>query len=211
MAEETKKKVVAKKAAKKVTKKATKKVAKKVAKKATKKIAKKVSKKITKKTSKKTAKKTPRKTSTASQSSFSNAADKIQQQFTKLNSDKAEEMARQIWLAGLGVYGRAFEELQEVYEKTNHNREDFFSNLVDRGELIHNDVENLVSQSKESFENRLSSIKDRVEDAVSTSKDRFGDAKDRMEDVYTSSPFSKRLTQIADKLDELSSKLEKKK
>ncbi|MGV6807100.1 MAG: hypothetical protein ACWA5K_04265, partial [bacterium] len=33
------------------------------------------------------------------------------------NKDKAEELARKIWLAGLGAYGYSYDRLQEGYDK----------------------------------------------------------------------------------------------
>lgn len=47
--------------------------------------------------------------------------------------DTAEEVARKIWLAGLGAYGKSFEEVQSQYEKLNGETTRLFEELVSKG------------------------------------------------------------------------------
>ena len=58
-------------------------------------------------------------------------------------TEKAQENARNVFLAGLGVYGRVFEEAQSQFEdaqaRMKENRvkaEDLFNDLVKRGEKV---------------------------------------------------------------------------
>jgi len=57
--------------------------------------------------------------------------------------NEAEEMARKIWLAGLGAYGKSVEEAQGRYEKLSEEANKMFDELVTKGET--NDVENRVA------------------------------------------------------------------
>jgi poly(hydroxyalkanoate) granule-associated protein len=47
--------------------------------------------------------------------------------------ETAEEIARKIWLAGLGAYGKSFEEIQSQYEKINGETSRLFEELVSKG------------------------------------------------------------------------------
>ena len=60
---------------------------------------------------------------------------------TKLDSIKgkvneAEEFARKIWLAGLGAYGKSFDEAQGRYEKMSVEASKMFDDLVVKGSKI---------------------------------------------------------------------------
>ena len=58
--------------------------------------------------------------------------------------ETAEEVARKIWLAGLGAYGKSFEEIQSQYEKLNSETTRLFEELVSKGQK-------LEAQTKEKF------------------------------------------------------------
>ncbi|MBM7421964.1 phasin family protein [Spongiibacter marinus] len=51
-------------------------------------------------------------------------------------SSQASELAKSIWLAGLGAYGRAYDEAQEVYEKASKDSPRLFKELVDKGNKL---------------------------------------------------------------------------
>lgn len=51
------------------------------------------------------------------------------------------DMARKIWLAGIGAYGRAFSEAQESLAKVSGDTTKLFEDLVERGEEIEDTVE----------------------------------------------------------------------
>ena len=50
--------------------------------------------------------------------------------------NEAEEMARKIWLAGLGAYGKSVEEAQGRYEKLSEEANKMFDELVTKGEKL---------------------------------------------------------------------------
>ncbi|CAA0103504.1 Uncharacterised protein [Zhongshania aliphaticivorans] len=48
-------------------------------------------------------------------------------------TNQASELAKSIWLAGLGAYGRAYDEAQDRYEKASKETPRLFTDLVDKG------------------------------------------------------------------------------
>ena len=54
--------------------------------------------------------------------------------------ETAEEVARKIWLAGLGAYGKSFEEVKRQYEKLNGETSRLFEELVSKGEKLEADT-----------------------------------------------------------------------
>ena len=86
------------------------------------------------------AKKAPAKKATARKAAPKAAARKVAQPDF---AAKAQENARNVFLAGLGFYGLAFEEAQSQYEdaqvrmkQRRAKAEDFFNKLVKRGEKV---------------------------------------------------------------------------
>jgi len=74
--------------------------------------------------------------------------------------ETAEEAARKIWLAGLGAYGKSFEEMQNQYEKLNNETSRLFEELVSKGEKLEADT-------KKKFK-KNTAIEKRVEDMRKT-------------------------------------------
>ena len=70
--------------------------------------------------------------------------------------ETAEEAARKIWLAGLGAYGKSFEEVQTQYEKMNDETSRLFEELVSKGEKLEADTKKKLKKT--------TSIEKRVED-----------------------------------------------
>lgn len=125
----------------------------------------------------------------------------LQANLSGLSGDKAEAMAKNIWLAGLGAYSRAYEELSERYEDVQDRYEEInaegqkaFSVLVQRGKSLQSEVDQAVSKGRDSLE-------DRVEDF----RNRFGGGLSSFVDI------PERLREAAEKIEEISSKLQKKK
>jgi poly(hydroxyalkanoate) granule-associated protein len=57
------------------------------------------------------------------------------------------DMARKIWLAGVGAYGRVHAETQEAMEKLSHSAADTFEQLVVKGEEIEERVRKSLAKS----------------------------------------------------------------
>ena len=214
------KKKVGKKVAKKVAKKTTAKkpvakkaVAKKPVKKVTKKVAKKVTSKktVTKKAAKKTTKKATKssaqakKATAANKNNIENRIDQLQSAFKEnlkgLNTDKAEELAKNVWLAGLGAYSRTFNEIaerrddiQDRVDAINSEGQKVFEDLVVRGQELQEDAEKVLEQGRETLEGRVEEFKQRFGGGLSSFVDIPG-----------------RLREAAEKIEEISDKLQKKK
>ena len=66
---------------------------------------------------------------------------------------KAQENARNVFLAGLGFYGKAFEEAQSQFEEAQsrmkqrrEKAEDLFNELVKRGEKVESDAKKRIKE-----------------------------------------------------------------
>ncbi len=222
----TEAKKVTKKVAKKAAKKVTKKTATKAAKKATKKVAKKVAKKTAtvKKAAKKATKKAAKKATSTVKSSqrkvteaaktlegessaVENRIEQLQAIFKEnlenLNEqgEKAEALAKNIWLAGLGAYSKAYEEMSDRYddvqervEEINDEGQKVFADLVRRGQDIQTDIEGQVNKGRHSLEERLEEF-----------RTRFGGGMSSIVDI------PERLREAAEKVEEIGKKLRGKK
>ncbi|MFT7527441.1 MAG: hypothetical protein ACI9LY_002597 [Arenicella sp.] len=199
------KKAAAAPAKKAVAKKATKKVATKPAAKVVKKAAKKVTKKAAKKPA---AKKVTANKATASKSAKTVAENKLEQlqnllqeNLSGLNTDKAEAVAKSIWLAGLGAYSRSLNEfserrgeIQSRVVTINTEGQKVFEDLVERGQAMQGDAEKAMQQGRETIEERVEEF-----------KERFGGGLSSFVDIPT------RLREAAEKIEEISDRFGKKK
>lgn len=86
----------------------------------------------------------------------------------KERAEKATELAKNIWLAGLGAYGKAVDEAQGQYEKASEkvsqesNR--LFDELVEKGKKLEGDTQAKFAELKEkssaTLEERLAQVKE---------------------------------------------------
>lgn len=63
-------------------------------------------------------------------------------------SDKASEIARNIWLAGVGAYGRAVDEAQDRMEKAGMETPKLFRDLVKAGAALEDEARKGLSSSR---------------------------------------------------------------
>jgi uncharacterized membrane protein YccC len=82
---------------------------------------------------------------------------------------RSGDMARKIWLAGVGAYGRAFSEAQESLAKVTDDTSRMFDDLVARGEEIEDTVEEhgralakRVNAPARSFDERIRKMRARL-------------------------------------------------
>lgn len=79
-------------------------------------------------------------------------------------SDKASEIAKNIWLAGLGAYGKAFDEAQDRLDKASKEPPRLFKDLVKKGEELEEDVRDSLSTirktSASSVEERIKKVRE---------------------------------------------------
>ena len=152
------KKTAAKPAAKKVA-------AKPAAKKAT---AVKSKAKVTAKKAAKSVKASSKQAANNVEQRIAQVQELLQENLGGLSGDKAEQMARNVWLAGLGVYSRTFEEIsdrydnvQDRYEDINAEGQKMIDELVERGQAMQGDFEQAVTKGKTSLEGRVEELKER--------------------------------------------------
>jgi predicted nuclease with TOPRIM domain len=74
-------------------------------------------------------------------------------------SDKASEIAKNIWLAGLGAYGKAFDEAHDRLDKVSKEPERLFKDLVEKGTKLEDEVKDSLSTIRKSS---ASSVEERI-------------------------------------------------
>ena len=67
----------------------------------------------------------------------------------KDTANSAEEMARKIWLAGLGAYGKGYEEVKGRIETLSTDSNKLFDELVVKGEKLETEGKDKVKQVKD--------------------------------------------------------------
>lgn len=75
--------------------------------------------------------------------------------------DTAEEVARKIWLAGLGAYGKSFEEIQTQYEKLNTETTRLFEELVTKGAKLEAGTKEKIKE-KTAVEQRVEEVRKKL-------------------------------------------------
>lgn len=134
------------------------------------------------KTTKTTAKKTSAKVTSAKKDvkaavkKIDNAQDKIvdaAEDVLSARLEQAQKVAKQVWFAGLGAYGRVFEEvttratkasdeLQARYSKLNSDRVELVEELVARGEKVQGEAEARLQEGRATIEEQIEAAKGRL-------------------------------------------------
>lgn len=65
--------------------------------------------------------------------------------------DKTEELARKIWLAGLGAYGHGLNNIHDGYEKMSDQTRRYFDDLVARGTKIESEAKSRLDKTGDRF------------------------------------------------------------
>jgi len=65
--------------------------------------------------------------------------------------DKTEELARKIWLAGLGAYGHGLNNIHDGYEKMSDQTRRYFDDLVARGTKIESEAKSRLDKTGDKF------------------------------------------------------------
>lgn len=77
--------------------------------------------------------------------------------------DKTEELARKIWLAGLGAYGHGLNNLQDGYDKMNDQTRHFFDGLVEQGTKIESEAKSTIDKTGEKIKEQGQKLKEQGE------------------------------------------------
>lgn len=118
------------------------------------------------------------------------------------NIENAQSFTKQAYFAGLGVFGRSYEEaktryskanndLQARYEQINEDGQKFVKDLVNRGEKVQDDAEELLKEGRANIEEQIE------------------DAKKRISSFTSVIDIPARLQDMSDKLETLSKDLKK--
>ena len=79
----------------------------------------------------------------------------------KSKVNEAEEFGRKIWLAGLGAYGKSFDEAQGRYEKISVEASKMFDELVIKGSKLETDAKDKF-QVKDKVESRVADVRKKL-------------------------------------------------
>ena len=90
----------------------------------------------------------------------------------KETATSAEEMARKIWLAGLGAYGKGYEEVKGRIESLSADSNKLFDDLVVKGEKLETEGKDKVKQVKDDV-----IAKTEIESRIETVRTKLGFAK----------------------------------
>jgi polyhydroxyalkanoate synthesis regulator phasin len=107
----------------------------------------------------------------------------------KETTTSAEEMARKIWLAGLGAYGKGYEEVKGRFESLSTDSNKLFDELVVKGEKLEVEGKDKVKQVKDDV-----LAKTELESRIETVRSKLG--------------FSKAADNNDTKIEDLSSKID---
>ena len=114
-------------------------------------------------------------------------------------SDKASEIAKNIWLAGLGAYGKAFDDAQDKIDKAAKEPPRLFKELVEKGSQIEDEVRDSLSSirktSASSVEERISRVRESFNFSLTRGQE--------LEEIY------RKLDELSAKLDALAAMVEK--
>ena len=108
-------------------------------------------------------------------------------------SDKASEIAKNIWLAGVGAYGRAVEEAQDRLEKAMEPPK-LFRDLVKAGTALEEGARESTVSARQSVEERINRVRENFHNQRPA----------RMEDLAA---LHKKVDQLTRKVDKLSKAL----
>jgi polyhydroxyalkanoate synthesis regulator phasin len=80
----------------------------------------------------------------------------------------AEEMARKVWLAGIGAYGKGYEEVKGRFEALSTDTNKLFDELVVKGEKLETEGKGKVKEvstqvaAKAEIENRIETVRTKL-------------------------------------------------
>ena len=85
--------------------------------------------------------------------------------------DKTEELARKIWLAGLGAYGHGLNNIHDGYEKMSDQTRRYFDDLVARGTKIESEAKSRLDKTGDRFKEAGDKLKAKGEKLKKQGKD----------------------------------------
>lgn len=80
----------------------------------------------------------------------------------KANLKDVGDIAKNIWLAGLGAYGRAFDEAQERYEQASKETPRLFTELVEKGKNLETQARATIDDVTAKGKGTATSLEERI-------------------------------------------------
>lgn len=113
-------------------------------------------------------------------------------------ADKAGEVAKSIWLAGLGAYGKAFDEAVNQYGKVSKETSKVFDDLVELGRKLDSESQAKLSKAKNKTTATIEDRINKVRSSVNMGSLNFGGADNAKIDEVNA-----KVDALSDKLDAL--------
>ncbi len=111
----------------------------------------------------------------------------------KAKANAAEDFAHKIWLAGLGAYGKGFDEAKGKFEELNAAASKLFNELVAKGET-------LEAEAKEKIIETQTELTDKADERIAKVRDSLGLGDSSTDD---------KIAELSDKIDALTEIVEK--
>jgi len=112
-------------------------------------------------------------------------------------ADKASEVAKSIWLAGLGAYGKAFDEAVSQYGKVSKETSKVFDDLVELGKKLDSESQAKLSKAKDKTTATIEDRINKVRNSVNIGSLSIGTDNAKIEEVNA------KVDALSDKLDAL--------
>jgi polyhydroxyalkanoate synthesis regulator phasin len=107
----------------------------------------------------------------------------------------AEDMARKVWLAGLGAYGKGYEEVKGRFESLSTDSNKLFDELVVKGEKLETEGKGRVEEVKTKV-----ASKTELEARIETVRTKLG---------FNNTDSDKKIEELSDKIDALTAAVAK--
>lgn len=119
------------------------------------------------------------------------------------------DVARKIWLAGIGVYGTAYKTAVKRTSKVNEESIEMFEKLVDVGSEIEHDIVEQINKNETVTKttDRVKSAFDSARSMQEKAREQFEDRMERMRNVLGIRPLGTPGERIARRLDSLEAEL----
>lgn len=112
--------------------------------------------------------------------------------------DQYSHFAKNVWLAGLGAYGKAFDEAKDIYDYANKETPKLFDELVKKGEKLEDETVERLSETQDKI--KKSKLSDSITDATSSIEERIQKVRGAL---GFASESQDDLVRVEDKLDKL--------
>lgn len=96
--------------------------------------------------------------------------------------DVAEDVARKIWLAGLGAYGKSIDSVQGQYDKVNADSNRVFNELVAKGEALEGDAKSKIKE-KAAVDQRIKDVRQKLGLDKSAQDSKIDDLSKKIDDL----------------------------